>query len=168
MFKIRFRHGRFLIGASLLVLAQATLLHGAGIRDIRPDLTAAAVVFYALHHDLRRGMRCGMLLGFALDVLSGGVVGINCFSLGLVGALGGRLQGRVYSTHILTTLLVSLGLLLVGQLAYVLCAAQFYHLGEWPTVMRRFAASLLYTTVINVLAVRMFEAVFVERKMTLR
>ena len=68
---------------------QATLINSISIASVKPELIMLLVVFYALYNGSKGGMLCGMILGLGVDILSGGIVGINSLILGCVGFFNG-------------------------------------------------------------------------------
>jgi rod shape-determining protein MreD len=69
----------------LLFSIQTTLLRLVEISGVRPDLITIAIVFIGYQYPRGKSVLAGGLLGLAQDVLSGGIIGMNMFSKGLIG-----------------------------------------------------------------------------------
>lgn len=69
----------------LVFSIQTTLLRFIEIRGVRPDLITIAIVFIGYHFLRGNSILAGGLLGLAQDTLSGGIIGMNMFSKGLIG-----------------------------------------------------------------------------------
>ena len=78
----------YLIFTSVLVLLlsiQTTFLAIFFPGNVVPDLILIAAVYSGIHLKKSRGMWLAALIGFFQDCLSGGVLGVNFLSKGLVG-----------------------------------------------------------------------------------
>ena len=75
-----------LISALVFLLSiQTTFLRVVFPGDIVPDLILIAAVYCGIHLKKSRGIWLAALIGFFQDCLSGGVLGVNFLSKGLVG-----------------------------------------------------------------------------------
>ena len=69
----------------LLLSIQTTFLRVVFPGDIVPDLILIAAVYCGIHLKKSRGIWLAALFGFLQDCLSGGLLGVNFLSKGLVG-----------------------------------------------------------------------------------
>ena len=167
MFRIRFKTLRFVLLAYITIIIQASVLDYFSFRMMKPDLVLLLVIFFSLYNGVRRGIYCGIFLGLFVDALSAGILGINAFVLGLVGGVCGLLKERVYTTHLLTRVLVSFIAGIGSIIVYYILAVNFYQL---PAVMENFGHFLgviIYTTLINIIFVELIEKTVIVRQMTL-
>ncbi len=163
MFKIKFKTVRFVLISYFMLLFQATLINSISIARVKPEVILLLVVFFALYNGSRAGMFCGMILGLCLDVLSGGIVGINSLILGCAGFFCGLLKERVYTAHLLTRMLIPMITCIFSLVFYYIIAGYFYRL---PLLTDNFGivlGTIVYTTVFN-----MFFSSFLERLVIVR
>ena len=167
MFKIKFRTIRFILISYLILIFQGTLINSISIASVKPELIMLLVIFYALYNGSKGGMLCGMILGFGLDVLSGGIVGMNSFILGCVGFFNGMLKGRVYTAHLLSRIFIPLTSCILSLLFYFLIASHFYKLPGFRNNIGIIAGTIIYTTLFNIFFSRLLERFVVKRTTSL-
>ncbi|MBI4845243.1 MAG: rod shape-determining protein MreD [Candidatus Omnitrophica bacterium] len=167
MFKIRFKTLTFAIVAYLTVIVQVTLLNVFFLSMIKPDLILLLVLFFGLYNGEKSGLLCGMILGVVVDILSTGIFGINSFLLGFVGFVSGALKERVYTNHILTSIIVGFSASLISVSSYYLLANNFYRLPSFPQNAVIISGTVFCTTLCNIFFVRMLEKVIIFKQMTL-
>ncbi|MDA1001725.1 MAG: rod shape-determining protein MreD, partial [bacterium] len=68
---------------------------------IRPDGMLLAALFLGIYRGKETGVVGGFLLGLMEDVLSGGLLGVNALTKGLIGNFAGGLRRNVTSRDIL-------------------------------------------------------------------
>ena len=88
----------FLIIIFILVLLfsiQTTLLELFSIGNVTPDLALILVVYCGMHFKNNGGIKMGILVGFIQDCLSGGLLGVNTLSKGLIGLLFSALKDKI-------------------------------------------------------------------------
>ena len=81
----------YFLGILGLILFQTTLLESATIMGIKPDLTLIAVYFVGLVGGEVHGAMAGLVLGYLMDLMSGGVWGIHLATKSTLGFLSGLL-----------------------------------------------------------------------------
>ena len=145
MFKIRFKKMNFFFISYLILLIQSVLLSNIFHGYSKPDLILLLVIFYALYHGPKQGMIIGMIFGFCVDVLSGGIFGANIFVLGLLGYLSGFLMERVYRDHFLTMIMIPFFASIISAGVYSLVTGDFY---QTPLLSQQIV-SVVYTTGIS-------------------
>jgi len=167
MYKIKFRTIRFIIISYFVLIFQATLISDISIGFSRPELVLLLVIFYSLYNGAKNGMICGLILGFCLDTLSGGIVGINSFILGCVGLSCGFLKERVYTSHILTRILTSALGCFFSIACYYFLASHFYLLPDFFENLGFILRVVIYTTLFNLVFSRFLERSVVVRTTSL-
>ncbi len=151
MYKIRFKKIKFFFIAFFVVIFQASLFNILSFAGhVKPDFILLTLIFFSLYNGAQAGMACGMCLGILMDSLSGGVLGVNCISLGLVGLLIGLLKDRVYTGHLLTKLLVPFFAGIIANILYYFIASNFYRVPGFTQSFPDMAGALLYTVICNV------------------
>jgi rod shape-determining protein MreD len=83
----------FIFGLLLIVL-QTTLFGAFGLSFLKPPLALGAVIYAAFYMEAVRGLILAFIVGYAIDVYSGGVQGITPIVMVLL-FLTGRLMSRV-------------------------------------------------------------------------
>ncbi|MFH2138846.1 MAG: rod shape-determining protein MreD [Candidatus Omnitrophota bacterium] len=168
MYKIRFKTVRFVIIALLSLVFQTTLINIISLGVIKPDLILLLVIFFGLYNGIYRGVFCGIILGFCVDSLSGGILGINSIILGAVGMMTGLLEDRVYRTHFLTKILVPFSGSIFSVTAYYILAGNFYGLPAFSEHIGVIAGSVLYTTFLSLVFFNFLEKQTVLKQYTLQ
>jgi len=167
VYKIKFKTGKFIIIACLTFLFQATLINSMALGPCKPDFVLMIVIFFGLYNGVKPGMACGVISGLAVDVLSSGIFGINAFVYGLIGFCAGVLQERVYTSHFLTKIIVSLCGGVIATLVYYVLAIHFYRLPSFLEQGGIMAGNILYTTVLNSFFFTMLEKLVTVKSFTL-
>ena len=151
MYKIRFKKLKFFFISFFVIIFQASLFNILSVAgSIKPDFILLTLIFFSLYNGPQTGMACGMAFGILMDSLSGGVLGVNCLSLGAIGFLTGLLKERVYTGHLLTKMLVPFFAGIMADLFYYFIASNFYRVPFFGHNMFFMFGSLLYTVVCNV------------------
>ena len=167
MFKIKFKTLRFVLISYFMLIFQATLVNSISIASVKPEIILLLVVFFALYNGARAGLICGMILGLIVDVLSGGIIGINSWILGCVGGLCGLLKERVYTVHLLTRMLIPMISCIFYFVLYYIIASQFYHLAQFRDNFGIVLGAVFYTTVFNIFLSYLLELFVIERTTSL-
>jgi len=163
MFKIKFHKARFVAVAYLTIIIQATFMHCIALGTVKPDLVLLLVIFFSLYNGSQAGLICGLIVGFCVDVLSSGIVGINCFILGGAGLLCGFLKERVYAGHLLTRILVGFAACLFSVISYNILALHFYRLPPFFENGAVIAGTIIYTTLFNIVFFKILEKTIVSK-----
>ena len=87
----------------LLFSIQTTFLEFFSLGGVVPDLALIFVVYCGIHFQKNGGIKMGALVGFIQDNLSGGLLGINTLSKGLIGLFFSALKDKILVEGILPT-----------------------------------------------------------------
>jgi len=77
----------------ILIIVQTTAFRFLGISSLRAPLVVSLVVYAAFRMERTRGLCLSFLIGYAVDVYSGGIQGVNSL-VAVVLCLAGRWMGR--------------------------------------------------------------------------
>ncbi len=116
-----------------------------GRLPILPDFVALTLAFWCVREPLRVGMSAGFLLGIAMDVSSGSVMGQHSLAYVLLSFAAGGLSKRILWFPLSLQALHILPLLLGTQL--VMFVARMMGGGEYPGItyfISSFTATLLW------------------------
>lgn len=129
----------FLLALFSVCLLQASIAPHLAIGGIQPDLFLILLLGLGLSAGSEITVSAGLLIGLYQDALSGAPLGLNAFSLSLIGFLVSRLSRQVKTTQLTGrfTLLCLAGLL-SGFTTLLLL--RFFH------APRPLASALLWTT----------------------
>lgn len=138
----------YFIMALLLVPLQTTWLNGISLHAVKPDLALLLVYFTGFYAAEMNGLTAGLVVGAAVDLFSGGPLGLKIATLAMMGLLSGLL-GRFFlnTTTTLTMGMVFLLSVLNGILVFlfhqwVLGGIQFAEAFRWTIL-----PEALYNTV---------------------
>ena len=79
----------------LLFSIQTTLLELLSLGGVTPDPVLIFVIYCGIHFQKNNGLKMGILVGFIQDSLSGGLLGINTLSKGLIGLFFSALKDKI-------------------------------------------------------------------------
>ena len=85
----------------LLFSIQTTLLELISFWGVTPDVVLIFVIYCGIHFQKNNGLKMGILVGFIQDSLSGGLLGINTLSKGLIGLFFSALKDKIIVEGIL-------------------------------------------------------------------
>ena len=85
----------FLLVVIGMFLVQTTLLEVFSLGGVTPDLALIFAVYCGVHFQRNGGIGAGVIIGFVQDCLSGGLLGINTLSKGLVGLFFSVLKDKI-------------------------------------------------------------------------
>ena len=85
----------FLLVVIGLFSVQTTILEIFSLGGVTPDLALIFVVYCGVHFQRNGGIGAGVIIGFVQDCLSGGLLGINTLSKGLVGLFFSVLKDKI-------------------------------------------------------------------------
>ena len=85
----------FLLVVIGLFSVQTTLLDIFSLGGVTPDLALIFAVYCGVHFQRNGGIGAGIIIGFVQDCLSGGLLGINTLSKGLVGLFFSVLKDKI-------------------------------------------------------------------------
>jgi rod shape-determining protein MreD len=90
----------------LIVPLQSNLANSITLWDVKPDLVFIFVYALGLIYNEEKAMLMGAGLGFVLDVLSGGPLGLNLLTKGITGFASGLLGKRTINMRLRLQILV--------------------------------------------------------------
>lgn len=102
-------------------LVQSSVSTYLSIGGITPDLLLAVVITYGLLFGWEVGMGAGVIGGLLVDLIAGRFIGLHVLSYGLVGLLGGLVEGRVFKDNILLAPVGGLAGSILNQAVVVFC-----------------------------------------------
>jgi len=80
----------------LLLSSQTTWLQLFSFLDVTPDLVLIWVVYCGVRYSRTAGIGAGIFMGLVQDSLSGGLLGVNTLSKGLIGCFFSVLKNKFY------------------------------------------------------------------------
>lgn len=72
----------------------------------RPDLPLILLVFWVWHNNWKQGLIVGFVIGLLIDILFFPLLGLNAFSLALVGFLVAEIRQRIYQDNVIFFILL--------------------------------------------------------------
>ncbi len=96
----------FIFLVILVLILQGVLIGKVQLRWGRPDLPLILLVFWAWHNNWKQGLIAGFVIGLLVDILFFPLLGLNAFSLALVGFLVAEIRGRVYQDNVIFFILL--------------------------------------------------------------
>ena len=85
----------------LVLILQGVLIGRIQLRWGRPDLPLILLIFWAWHNNWKQGLIAGFVIGLLIDILFFPLLGLNAFSLALVGFLVAEIRERVYQDNVI-------------------------------------------------------------------
>ena len=164
---------KFKLPAILVILAvvvlQAALGDMPAIFGVKPSLVMVAVYAFSITGGEARGTVYGIAAGFALDCLSGGIMGVFLSGYALAGYLAGRIGKRVFNIGDSANFAGILGVSL-AQCIYTAVLLKTFVVGY--DIMRGLLAvalpSAFYTAVAGAAALKLFNKGLTRRVPWLR
>lgn len=108
---------RFLVMTVLVIvsiLLQISVFPFLKLAGVTPNVVLILIVSFALMRGRAEGAVLGFVCGLILDLLSGGVVGMNALIFTVIGYLNGMLHHLFFANNIL----LPLGMVLASSLGY--------------------------------------------------
>lgn len=96
----------FIFLVILVLILQGVLIGGIQLRWGRPDLPLILLIFWAWHNNWKQGLIAGFVIGLLVDILFFPLLGLNAFSLALVGFLVAEIRERVYQDNVIFFILL--------------------------------------------------------------
>ena len=87
------------ITSFVCVVLQDTLFNDFSVAGGKPDFLLIIVVFFAIFNGPAKGGWLGLLLGLLEDLMLGRFIGVNALCKGIIGALIGLFERRVYKNN---------------------------------------------------------------------
>lgn len=91
----------FIFLVILVLILQGVLIGRIQLRWGRPDLPLILLIFWAWHNNWKQGLIAGFVIGLLIDILFFPLLGLNAFSLALVGFLVAEIRERVYQDNVI-------------------------------------------------------------------
>ncbi len=137
----------FAILTTLAFVIQVAVVAGGG-KWGRPDFLLILVVLWGWERSWKEGLLVGFAIGLINDIFFSPLLGLNAFSLSLIGYLSGEIRERVYQRNVVL-LLVTVGIcslldgftlsllsflfrlssLVIGRLTYLVLLTALYNCG---------------------------------------
>jgi rod shape-determining protein MreD len=96
----------FIFLVILVLILQGVLIGRIQSRWGRPDLPLILLIFWAWHNNWKQGLIAGFIIGLLVDILFFPLLGLNAFSLALVGFLVAEMRERVYQDNVIFFILL--------------------------------------------------------------
>lgn len=96
----------FIFLVVLVLILQGVFIGRIQSRWGRPDLPLILLVFWAWHNNWKQGLIAGFVIGLLIDILFFPLLGLNAFSLALVGFLVAEIRERVYQDNVIFFILL--------------------------------------------------------------
>ncbi len=96
----------FILLIILVLILQGVLIGRIQLRWGRPDLPLILLIFWAWHNNWKQGLIAGFVIGLLVDILFFPLLGLNAFSLALVGFLVAEIRERVYQDNVIFFILL--------------------------------------------------------------
>ena len=96
----------FIFLVILVLILQGVLIGRIQLRWGRPDLPLILLIFWAWHNNWKQGLIAGFIIGLLVDILFFPLLGLNAFSLALVGFLVAEMRERVYQDNVIFFILL--------------------------------------------------------------
>jgi rod shape-determining protein MreD len=137
----------FAILTTVVFVIQVAVVAGGG-KWGRPDFLLILVVLWGWERSWKEGLLVGFAIGLINDIFFSPLLGLNAFSLSLIGYLSGEIRERVYQRNV-ALLLVTMGIcslldgftlsllsflfrlssLVIGRLTYLVLLTALYNCG---------------------------------------
>lgn len=98
----------FAILTTVVFVIQVAVVAGGG-KWGRPDFLLILVVLWGWERSWKEGLLVGFAIGLINDIFFSPLLGLNAFSLSLIGYLSGEIRERVYQRNVVL-LLVTMGI----------------------------------------------------------
>jgi rod shape-determining protein MreD len=97
----------FAILTIIVFVLQVAVVGGRGIGWGRPDFLLILVVLWGWERGWKEGLPVGFTVGLINDIFFSPLLGLNAFSLSLVGYLSGEIRERVYEENVVLLLMAA-------------------------------------------------------------
>jgi len=146
---------------SFIFLGQTTFLHKISLYGIQPDLVLIVVLYFAITSEEDRGVLIGAGLGLLQDILSGGILGLNFFTKGVIAFLVGGLRNNIVIDNVLSRITI---IFFSAVLEGLLCLGIFKVLFHQEAIFVMFSGIVLgravYCSVVGVFLMAFFDSIF--------
>ena len=150
----------FIVIISFIFIGQTTFLHKISLYGIQPDLVLIVVLYFAITSEEDRGVLIGAGLGLLQDILSGGILGLNLFTKGMIAFLVGELRNNIVIDNVLSRVTI---IFFSAVLEGLLCLGIFKVLFHQEAIFAIFSGVVLgrafYCSVVGVFLMAFFDSV---------
>lgn len=149
----------FFLIAYLVVAVQFALTSALGWGAWTPNLVLLLVIFIGMHALLEPAMIAGLILGLMHDVIASNGIGTYALGYTVIAAIAVQLRGIMYSDHIVTHVMMPLGLGTL-LLVYLVCrqwVRNLYYPLDGTVSFRGGLASLVATSLLAVPAISVLQ-----------
>ncbi len=164
------RYLRYLLAAFVLILVQKVFVSLISIERITPDVLLIFIVYLALREGQIPSMTAGFVLGLAMDVMSGELLGLAALSKTVSGFIAGYFYNKEKTTETPGTYLFILIILvssLVHNVIYFTVYVQGTEIDFWISLLRYGLWTSLYTSIIGLIPMLIFGRYFRRERSTL-
>lgn len=128
----------------LFIILQSTLVNLIAIQSIKPNLVVIFLVGRSLMEGPTAGVLWGFGLGFLLDALSGGVMGMASLSYSVTGFICGYMGFGKVITRVYYLGVLALGVIVV-HIIFLYFGEPWQSAGVAATFLRRTLPAILYS-----------------------
>ena len=136
-------------------------MHKISLYGIQPDLVLIVVLYFAITSEEGRGVLIGAGLGLLQDILSGGILGLNFFTKGVIAFLVGGLRNNIVIDNVLSRITI---IFFSAVLEGLLCLGIFKVLFHQEAIFVMFSGIVLgravYCSVVGVFLMAFFDSIF--------
>jgi len=153
------RYLRYLLTALVLILVQKIFVAFISIERITPDVLLIFVIYIALREGQIPSTIAGFLLGFAMDLMSGELLGLTALSKTVSGFVAGYFYNRERIAETPGTyLFVFIVLLssLVHNVIYFAVYVQGTEINFWMSLLKYGLWTSLYTSIVSIIPMLFF------------
>jgi len=137
---------KFLLFLLLLYLALSLQFIITGWMDRAIfDFFFVLVIFWSYFRGWKEGLLAGFFCGLVKDIFFFSLVGVNAFSLSLIGFLVSEVEGMIYQQNVVFFTLIVAAAFLVNNLIVSIWLFLFYQFPFIHTFTSSFYPSLFYT-----------------------
>lgn len=142
----------FLLLAYIVVAVQFALGGALGWGGWTPNLVFLLVIFVGMHALIEPAMVAGLVLGLMHDVIASHGIGTYALGYAVVAAIAVQLRGIMYSDHMVTHVMMPLGLgfLLLLYLLARQWVRNLYYPFDHPVTFGAGMASLIVTSALAI------------------
>ena len=167
---MRTRYLRYLLAAFVLILVQKVFVSLISIERISPDVLLIFVVYLALREGQIVSTSAGFLLGLAMDIMSGELLGLAALSKTVSGFIAGYFYNKEKSIETPGTYLFIVIILLsslVHNVIYFTVYIQGTEIDFWMSLLRYGLWTSLYTSIVGLIPMLISRRYFRTKRSTL-
>lgn len=151
----------------ILLLFQTTILHEFTIYSVRPDCFLILTTLIGIKSGEVKGAAAGFGLGFLQDCLSSSFLGINAFSLGVIGFVFGNLRAKLFFENVFPQVVCTLSAALIKTvIVFFIFLLTTLNKAQAEIVLNKLLLSAVYSALAGPLFIYVFN--FISNKMALK